>query len=202
MRLYFAAVLVLFTLPQLVRADMVTPGFTRVPRHLIVEAGGDYSAYRFWLISTLGDEPLELVPAKPCRIDGRERTGDRRFAYIIAVPTNLAERWVNGLWRQRGTDELPPGVLFAERIDFHASVPFYDSRTEVVDTYRLELIPGESVNLVWLGQNEGDQWLKVYWAAGGIFALLGLVALGFWVLRRSTTQPKRGTPGSPPASPV
>ena len=29
-----------------------------------------------------------------------------------------------------------------EEIDFAALVPFYDSRTEVVDTYRLELIPG------------------------------------------------------------
>jgi hypothetical protein len=186
MRSYLAVVLVLLAIPQPARADFVTPGFTRVPRHLIVEPAGDYSAYRFWLVSQRGR--VHLAPDKPCRIDGRDRVGGYRDAYIITVPADLAERVpVDGLWEQIIAGKLPAGVLLSERIDFNATVPFYDSRKEVVDTYRLELIPGERVNLVWLGQNEGAWRLKASWAAGGIFALVGLVWLGYWVLRRRAT---------------
>jgi hypothetical protein len=184
MRSYVTAGVALLLLPQFARADWVTPGFTVVPHHLIIEVGSDHSGYRFWLISERGPEPLELAPGKPCRIDGRDRTGVYRDASIIAVPTNLAE-WVrvNGLWSRRIASEPPTGVLVSERIDFNASVPFYDSREEVVDTYRLELVPGERVELVWLGQNEGSRRVKAFWAAGGVFAVLGLVGTGYLLLR-------------------
>ena len=185
-------VLLLFAQPS--RADVVGRGFTRVPRHLIIEAGGDYSAYRFWLVSERGVEPLEISPGKPCRIDGRDREGSYRLAWVVAVPIDgNGNAQAPPVW-----DLAWPGPrltltrgLRSEEIDFAGSVPFYDSRREIIDTYRLELLPGEQVRLVWLAQNVGSWWFKASWVFAGVCLTVGWLWLSYRLLRR---WPARATP--------
>jgi hypothetical protein len=199
MRACLTGMLALLLLPQLARADMGPfPGFSRVPRHLDIEIGSEYPGYQFWLVSGRGVEPLELVPGKPYRIDGRDRTGSHRVAWVVAASTDMAEQLqATGQWQKAAIGELP-GALSSERIDFLASVPFYDSRREVVDTYRLELVPGERVSLVWVGQNAGARRVKVSWALAGAFAALGLMWVGYRLLRLMRHRSGRAEPGPPP----
>jgi hypothetical protein len=194
MRLFFGVVLLQLSFPQFVRADVgPPPGFSRVPRHLLIEVDREYSDYRFWLVSVRGSEPLELTPGKPCRIDGQGRTGSHRSAYVVAVRADVAQHWrPPGPWE--GIPYDPSGrILHSKEIDFDGSVPFYDSRREIIDTYRLELVPDQQVSLVCVGQNEGSRWVKTSWAAAGLFVAAGVVWVGY--------QPFRRRPPSRPADP-
>jgi hypothetical protein len=73
--------------------------------------------------------------------------------------------------------------LRSDPIDFNASIPFYDSRGEVIDTYRLELVPGEAVRLVWQGQNS-DPWSKFGLPIAGLFAAAAIAWAGIRLVRR------------------
>jgi hypothetical protein len=193
------AALVTVLLPGAAAADMVSPGFSRVPHHLVIEVAGDHPGYQFWLVSPRGAEPLEVAPDRPYRVDGAGRDGSHRIGYVVAVPSDIA-------WRLKAAElaevvasgKLPPGVLRSDPIDFYGAVPFYDSRREVIDTYRLELVPGERVSLVWLGQNAGSRWVKASWASAGVFAALGLVWGGYRLLRRNPSLSRQAEPLSWP----
>ena len=115
--------------------------------HVIIETESEHVGYRFWLISRRGGEPLEFAPGKPYRIDGRPVVmGAIELGWVGAAPVDVADPDADGraVGETRGTSgELPPGVLRSEELDFSEAVPFYDTRQEVVDTYRLELVQGE-----------------------------------------------------------
>lgn len=184
------AIAVLLLLPAAARADMGAPGFSPVPRDYVIEVDTDYHNYRFFLLSPRGLEPLALAPGRPCRIDGSGRQGSHRNASILAIPVERAEKFAEEVKSHpekygRYSEQNPPGTLHSETIDFHALIPFYDTRDRIVRRYRLELDPpARSVELVFLGENEGSAWVKVAWAVAGIAAAVGLVGLGLWLLRR------------------
>lgn len=185
MRSCLTAALATALLPCWAVADMVTPGFSSVPRHLVLEAENTPPGYQFWLVSRRGVEPLAIAPGHSCQIDGTGRGGSYRLAYVVAVPNAVAEQLpAAGLAEVVLSGKLPPGVLRSESIDFSQAVPFYDSRRAVIDTYRLELVPGERVSLVWVGQNAGSVWVKLSWALAGLFAVAGLVWGGYRLFRR------------------
>jgi len=75
-------------------------------------------------------------------------------------------------------------VLRSDSIDFRAYVPFYDSRDRVIDHYRVEVNSGQSLRLVWLGQNEGSRWLKGMWIVAGLSLSASIIAGGFWIVRK------------------
>ena len=185
MRTTFTAVLTTALLPGWATADMVTPGFSPVPHHLVIEAQGTPPDYQFWLVSRRGAEAQTFAQGQPCRIDGTGRGGSYRIAHVIAVPNALAALLpAGGLAEANSSGRLPPGILRSEAIDFSAAVPFYDTRREVIDTYRLEFVPGERVSLIWVGQNAGAWWVARVWAFAGVIVAIGLVWGGYRLLRR------------------
>jgi hypothetical protein len=167
------------------RADMGTPGFSRVPHDFIFEVEAESPGYRFWLVSDRGVEPLDLAPGRPVRVDGAERTGSHRIAYVVAAQIGVIEGMGEEDFRKAfEQSHFPPGVNQSGHIDFLGQVPFYDSRERVVDRYRVEFSPGQPVRLVWLEQNEGSARVKAEWAAAGILAAVGFTWAGWWTLRR------------------
>jgi hypothetical protein len=199
MRSWLAAALATVLIPAVATADVVSPGFSRVPHHLVIEVEGDHPGYQFWLVSPRGAEPLELAPGRPCRVDGTGRDGSHRMGYVVAVPTDTVKRLqAAGLAEAAASGKFPPEVLRSEWIDFYGAVPFYDSRREVIDTYRLELTPGERVSLVWLRQNSGHWWVKASWASAGVFAVVGVVWGGYRLLRRRPSLTRQAEPGAAP----
>jgi hypothetical protein len=141
------------------------------------------------LHSPRGLEPLQLAAGTPCHIDGNDRNGSLRVAYVIAVPRALLQ--------QNGERSLPtefpshnwgPGVLKSHMIDFHSDVPFYDSRDRVIDRYRLTLDSAASLRLVWVGQNQGSVWVKGAWAAVGLSLSVSIIWFGCRLIRRFSTR--------------
>jgi hypothetical protein len=168
-------------------ADMgPPPGYSRVPRDLVLEVESEFPGYRFWLVSPRGAEPLDLAPGRPLRVDGGGRDGSHRIAYVIAAPVGLIESLkVTPAEQDFWSGKLPPSVLWSEKLDFYARAPFYDSRERVIDRYRVEFAPGQPVRLMWLGQNESSPWVKGAWAAAGLFAFAAVVRAAIWLLRKS-----------------
>ncbi len=161
----------------------MTPGFSRVPHDFVFET--DAPGYRFWLVSRRGLEPLDLVPGHPFRVDGAGRDGSHRPGQVIAAPVGLADRLGEAeLTGAVDASKRPPGVLVSEPFDFYGSVPFFDSRSRVVDRYRVEVGPENRIRLVRLEHNAGSAWVKVAWAVAGICLVVGTFWAGWWTLRR------------------
>jgi len=182
MGLRFGIALILLAAPAVVRADVVSPGRSRVPCDIIIEVETDYSGYRFWLVSSLGAEPLEIRPDRPCRVTGAGRGGIARLGYVVAAPAERFEELATAI-RKAWSEPLPPGLLRSEAIDFYASVPFYDSRKLVIDTYRLEFVPGQALHLVWRGDNS-DPRSTIAVAIAGICTAIAIAWLGIRLARR------------------
>ena len=187
MRLRPILILVLLaSFPGSAFADMSFPGFSRVPHDFVFEVEANSPGYRFWLVSPRGVEPLDLAPGRPFRVDGEGRHGERPWAPRSSPrPIELVNEMGEAKFAEMVlANKLTPGVIRSEPIDFHGSVPFYDSRERVIDRYRVEVVPGQRISLVWLGQNAGSGWIKIAWAAAGIFFAGTTVWAGWWVFRR------------------
>lgn len=179
------AIACLVALPGAAVADMVTPGFSRVPHDYVFEIEGDVTGYRFWLVSDRGVELLDLAPGRSVLVNGEGRHGSHRIAQVVAAPVALVEqvgeaKLIDAHWKH----ELPPGVIRSDSFDFYGSVPFWDSRSRVIDRYRVEFVPGQSLRMVWLERNTGSWWLKGAWIAAGVFTVVAVVWAGRWVTRR------------------
>lgn len=112
-------------------ADMgPLPGFSRVPRDLVLEVESEFPGYRFWLVSHSRVEPLDL-------------------AHVAAAPVGMVEGMGEGKFHEAFlAGKLPPGVFRSDEIiDFSARVSFYDSRERVIDRYGVEFEPGQPVRL-------------------------------------------------------
>lgn len=173
------------------RADMGTPGVSRVPHDFVIEVESGFPGYRFWLVSPHGIEPLDLARGRPFRIDGEGRTGSHRIAYIVAAPIALVEetgkdKFEAALWPRKfdADGRLPPTVIWSESIDFLGQVPFYDTRERVIDRCRLEFVPGQHVRLVWLEENSGSTAVKRAWLAAGVLVPVAVLSGGWWAVRR------------------
>jgi hypothetical protein len=179
------ALVVVASFPGSALADMGPfPGFSSVPHDFVFEVETDSPDYRCWLVSPRGAELLDLAAGRPVRVDGAGRTGSHRIAYVIAVPLALVEELGEANFAKVAMrSELPPSVKRSEHVDFYGSVAFFDSRSRVVDRYRVEITEAH-VRLVWLEQNAGSDWVKAEWAAAGIFLLVAALWIGWWVLRR------------------
>ncbi|MBA4063300.1 MAG: hypothetical protein C0501_06230 [Isosphaera sp.] len=159
------------------RADVGFPGLARVANDKVIEVAGDTAGYRFWLVSPRGPEPLDLAPGRPARVDGRGRDGSHRQAFVLAVPVGAAGQPGSVAWDAVLAGKVPPGVLQSGPLDFSAAVPVLDPRGRITDHYRLEFVPGERVELVWLGVSTTDRLMSVAWWAVGV-GVAGLVVWG------------------------
>lgn len=131
-------------------ADMgPPPGFSRVPRDLVLEVESEFPGYRFWLVLHSRVEPLDLAPDRSFRVGGEGRGGSHRLAHIVAAPVGMVEGMGEGKFHEAFlAGKLPPGVFRSDEIiDFSARVPFYDSRERVIDRYGVEFEPGQPVRL-------------------------------------------------------
>jgi hypothetical protein len=89
------------------------------------------------------------------------------------------------------SNKWAPGVLRSQMIDFRSDVPFYDSRDRVIDRYRLTVDSSDTLQLVWVGQNQGSVWVKAAWAAVGLCLSASIIWLGWRLVRRFS--PKRSS---------
>lgn len=197
-RYVLACSIVAALLPATATADMGAPGFHRIPHDIVIEIESDASGYQFWLVSARGLEPLDLVPGRPLVINGEDRTGAYRIAWIVAAPAGLIEKLGEDGFRKareaRWADKpnpLTPDVLESEEMDFLGSVPFYDSRERVIDRYRLEFVPKKELRLVWLEQNAGSKRVKVAWAVVGVLMPIAVLGGFWWVVRRAWRASKK-----------
>jgi hypothetical protein len=170
---------VLLSITHSARADMLTPGYTSVPHHFLFEAAGDYSQYRFFWTWNDKLEPMDIALGKPYRVDG---TG-LYVAYIIAVPAELAEGKTKAQLLELAKARSP-SILSSEVFDFRGAIPIYDSRKELVSTYRLTVMPGDGVQLEFLGQVPEPWASKVPRFVAGLFLSLAFVWAGFRLISR------------------
>jgi hypothetical protein len=193
MRLRTGAVIAgLLLVPAAARADVGFPGLARVANDKVIEVAEAHPGYRFWLVSPRGAEPLDLGSGLPCRVDGYGRDGSHRLAYVVAAPVGSAA-WdrPEGLWDALLAGKLPADVQRSGPIDFYASVPVLDPRRRVTDHYRLEFVPGERVELVWLGLSKTDRLAGYAWWAAGV-GVAGLVVwAGLRLIRRGRRVPAK-----------
>jgi hypothetical protein len=187
---------VLLCLPTTVWGDMFFPGFTRVPREVMIELSENAKDYHFWFSANGKFETLPLVPGQPFQI-GQGRTGSYRFGELIAVPRRLVEaRGEEELLREIKANKNVDGVMhFSSEFDFREEVPFYDSRDRVIDWYRVEADPEKGLRLVWLKQNT-DESMRGVWAVTGVFASSLAVWLGWRWSRRNTPTVETPLPSS------
>jgi hypothetical protein len=172
------------SLPTVATADMGMPGFSRIPHDFVFEIEADHPDYRFWFVSNRGIEPLELAPGRPVRVDGEGLRGGHQSTWVVAAPVGLVE----GMGEVKFAEavrkgQLPPGVRRSESLHFYEEVPFFDSRSILIDRYRVESWPG-SVRLVWLEREAGSDWIPAIWALVGILCAVAALWGGWWVLRR------------------
>jgi len=175
------ALLVLLSLTHSARADMIAPGYSSVPHHFIFEAAGDYSEYRFFWTWSNAVEPMDIQLGKPFHVDGT----NMYMAYIVAIPAKMAE----GKSKAQLL-ELVRLARSSELVDFRGSVPFYDSRRELVSTYLLTFVPGEGIKLDLLSRNEERWWSKACRFAAGIFLCIAIAWAGFRWIRRRRKRPE------------
>jgi hypothetical protein len=174
------------SLPAAATADMgpLFPVFSRVPHDFVFEVEADSPGYRFWLMSDRGVEPLNLAPGQPFRVDGSGRERSQMYVWVVAAPVGLVEGVGEAKFAEALTrGQSPQGVRQSDYLHFYGFVPYWDSRSRVIDRYRVELSPS-AVQLVWLEQNAGSVWVKRMWAVGGILCAVAALWGGWWILRR------------------
>ena len=163
-------------------ADVASPFSSRVPLDVVFEVDRAYPDYRFWLVSPRGLEPLALSPGDPQIVDGNGRNGS--IARVAAVPRALVEQLgEKELADALQTEKKIAGVLFSNSVDIAGSVPFYDSRSRVIERYQLEIVSPTELRLVFLGQNDGSRGVKIAWVAAGLCLATGIVWGGWRLLR-------------------
>jgi hypothetical protein len=171
------------SLPGVATADVGVPGFSRVPRDIVFEVKAEAPGYRFWFVSNRGIEPLELVPGRPVRVDGKPLMGNSQGGWIVAAPVGLVEGMGEAEFAKAVRRwELPPGVSRSELLAFDEEVPFWDPRSIVIDRCRVKLEP-VIVRLVWLDRNASG-WVRATWAIGGLLFAFATLWGGWWIIRR------------------
>lgn len=105
-------------------ADMrPPPGFSRVPRDLVLEVESEFPGYRFWLVSHSRVEPLDLAPDRSFRVEGHVES--HRLAHVVAAPVGMVEDMGEENFQEAFlAGKLPPGEFRSDEIiDFSARVP-------------------------------------------------------------------------------
>jgi hypothetical protein len=84
-------------------------------------------------------------------------------------------------WFLKNRNEL---VLLGETPSSRTSLPFTDNRDRIEFTYRVE-VGADGGQLVKIGENAGNPWVKRGWIAAVVFVSLGIIGLGLrWVWGR------------------
>ena len=191
---------VLLLLPAVVAADVGPPvGQKLVPQDVILEVGEDARNYQFWLAFPRTLEPLPLVPGQPYRIS---QGLNNLFSYgnVIAVPHKLVDAMGEQELRRALQDhkqQLPGVVVAAQPVFFGATLPADDTRECVTLRYRLEILEGKVMNLVFLGDNAHENTSTNQWPQGPV-AVVGILLsgiamwLGLRIVRRKQ-QPQLAT---------
>jgi hypothetical protein len=179
------ALLSLLLIPKILFADMLTPGFVRVPLHVVFEVTEAYPEYQFWLVWDDGPQRMEIAPGKPFHAVGGKNF---RWARIVAVPLKTAETLTKSEVMELLEKGKAPQVFTSYTFDNFKSLPFYDSRREVVSTFRISLDPDKKVDLEFLGSEPEPWWSKVVRYVVGISLSVGITWAGFlfirWLRRR------------------
>jgi hypothetical protein len=205
-----ASVVLLLLVPATARADAapIVPGYRGVWVDFIFTVEQGYPGYEFYLVSPLSwmdshpPERLPLTPSNPIRVSGSGPGPgeDNRYKYgarVYAVRESLLTGGTgppSRTWFFRERDGL---VLLGETPESCAALPFTDNRERIEFTYRVEIGP-DGGQLVKVGENAGNSWVKRGWIAAAIFISLGIVGLGLrwvWGARRRRV-PERPTTGS------
>jgi hypothetical protein len=174
------ALLSLFLIPQVVLADMTTPGFVRVPLHAVFEVAEAYPEYQFWLVWYDGIKRMDVAPAKPFHaLAGKSF----RWARVVAIPTSTVEGLSESDVLKLVEKGKSPQVLSSYTFDDFRSLPFYDSRREVVSTFRITVVPGKKVDLEFLGSEPEPWWSKAVRYVVGISLSVGIAWAGFLFIR-------------------
>ncbi|QJW94449.1 hypothetical protein FTUN_1969 [Frigoriglobus tundricola] len=160
-----------------VLADGASPDRSPVPHDLVIEIDSDFPAYRFWLVSQRGVEPLDPAPGRPLLVSGDGRNGSHRIANIVAAPAELGD--------EIGLNHLPSGAVRSAEIDFRKYVPFYDSRERVVVRYRLDFVPGRHVRLIQTDGNRSQETGPAFFRAFCMRSVSGCLTYPSSVIERT-----------------
>jgi hypothetical protein len=135
----FAPLLVLLLAPAVVRADAASPGTHSIPADVVIEVDREYPEFVFVMKTDRRVEVLKIAPGRPAHMSPDwEASPSRGQLYIIPAREFDGGHEAPALREWLKRHEYSDKLRSWERVDFYASVWFYDTRGRVVNTYRLE----------------------------------------------------------------
>jgi hypothetical protein len=194
--------MLLLLVPASARADgaPIIPGTRSVWIDFIFTVERDYPDYEFYLVSPamfLADQPAErlpLTPSNPVRVSGSGPgpNADIRYAagakvYAVRKSLIAGRPGPPHTWFFEKRNEL---VLVGETPDAREILLFTDNRDRIEFTYRVEVGP-DGGQLVKVGENAANPWVKRGWIAAAVFVSLGITGLTLrwvWRVRRPPTR--------------
>ncbi|HUR52498.1 MAG TPA: hypothetical protein VMZ71_00065 [Gemmataceae bacterium] len=166
-----APLLVLLLAPTVVRGDGGPPVGRSIPADVVIEIDREYPEFVFLLESGSYSEVLDFAPGRPAGVSGNKLPPGTGNGWIVVVSaTNPADRT----------------QVLGYRVRFQEAVWFYDTRSRVVNTYRLSSQNGEW-SLRFVGESKESLGGKLArYAVGLLLSAAAILSVRRVFRRRST----------------
>jgi hypothetical protein len=180
-----AALLALALVPSVARANAPGfPGTHRIPADVVIEADREYPEFVFILNTWQRVEILKVAPGRPYHLPA-DWGGESPHAMLHAVPARefdgKTDEQIVRAWTERRQGAGVPSPM--AMVDFVEGVWFYDTRRNVVNTYRIT-DGGAWPRMTLVHTTPERTGAKVTRYAVGVFLAAAAVLLGRRLFRR------------------